>query len=348
MLLNITAFMNSSMEVLKMRKIAILLALLIAALPFVLAHENELAGVDAEIGVNAKARIDSEDKGQANVEAKTKAEARTKVESKGVGFEIKQVTEEAKLGKARSELNLELKQKLKECESVKTKECVEARNEAKTAAKATLISASDSAALMVEKIKALVAQHKSENSVEVTAKLEAKAKAIAEARANAEKLGKDSSKDEVKAAALKLRTELEETKLIAKHETSVIMSNKLGGVLQKSEQLESKLDRILAKLSADGVDVSAISTTEFKAKLDSAASLKAEADALVEKSKTLEGKEKGQTLKEAAAKLRASHKAVKEAHAELKKIVAGIKQKQGGSAAVDASAKADAKTEVEE
>ena len=40
--------------------------------------------------------------------------------------------------------------------------------------------------------------------------------------------------------------------------------------------------------------------------------------------------------------MRESHKLVKEAHAELKKIVEEIKAKQGGSAAVEASANASA------
>ena len=120
------------------------------------------------------------------------------------------------------------------------------------------------------------------------------------------------------------------------------MSKQLGGVLQKSKNLQARLDDIVAKLEARGVEVSSIDTATFKAKLSAAEEMKVQADVQVEAAAKLEGKEKGQALKEVAAKLRESHKLVKEAHAELKRIVAEIKSKSGGNAAVDASASAQA------
>ena len=346
----------------KMKKYVLVLALLVAMVPFALAERSGItlardANIDAKVSIEARgndsdastdSRVESkvsinidDDERQARLEKQQELQERRNLT---LGRQIQQVVHEtrAEIKGERKELTAELKTKMQECRGKKTKDCQDARAEIKLAIRQTLVLASEKTDAMVKSIKQLVANSQASNKAEVTAKLETKAVALAQAKLKAESLNENSSAEEVRNVSTMLRAEVEVATATIREQTARAMSERLGGVLQKSSELERKLDNLVAKLNAQGVNTSTINTAEFKAKLTAAADMKAQADARVQAAASLKGGERGQALKEAAANMRESHKILKEAHAMLKSIVAEIKAKQGGSAAVDASANASA------
>ncbi|MBS3124984.1 hypothetical protein J4211_01875 [Candidatus Woesearchaeota archaeon] len=345
-----------------MKKYVLVLALLVAIVPFALAERSGIALAgdadgDAKVSIGARGN-DADASTDSHVESKVRinigdGERQARLEKQKelqeqrnltLGRQIQQVVREARseIKGERKELTAELKTKMQECRSKKTKDCQDARAEIKRAIRETLILASEKTDAMVESIKQLVGNSQASDKAEVTAKLEAKAAALAQAKLKAESINENSSAEEVRNVSAMLRAEVEATAATIREQTARIMSERLGGVLQKSKNLEMKLENIVAMLEAKGVNTSTIDVSVFKAKLSAAAEMKVQADAQVETAASLHGREKGQALKEAAAKMRESHKLVKEAHAELKKIVTEIKAKQGGSATVEASANASA------
>ncbi|HLC32952.1 MAG TPA: hypothetical protein VJJ82_03940 [Candidatus Nanoarchaeia archaeon] len=345
-----------------MKKQMIVMALIVAMVPFAFAEygDDRDAGLEAGVGVAVGAHADAKDVPlSSKAESESKAEIFSNDEREArqakqdelkrereikLGKQVKEIVQEtrADLKGERVELRAELKADLKECAEKKTRQCEETRTHAKLAVKDLLISASEKTDTLIESIKQMVASSQLSNKAEITAKLDAQILEFAKAKASVESLSQTSTKKDITAATAQVRAQIEETKLLVRHETSLAMSKQLGGVLQKSKNLQARLDDIVAKLEARGVEVSSIDTATFKAKLSAAEEMKVQADVQVEAAAKLEGKEKGQALKEVAAKLRESHKLVKEAHAELKRIVAEIKSKSGGNAAVDASASAQA------
>lgn len=335
-------------------KKAIILALLIAIVPFVVAEDHDATlSVDTQVSVDAESENESSKiKSESQIKISTNEEREARKEKQEemqrnrdlkLGKQIQGVVKDARaeIKTERKVLSAELKEQVKTCKDKNTQDCKEVRAEAKLAMKDLLISASEKTDAMIESIKQLVANSQTSNKAEVTAKLEARTAALAEAKADAESLDENSTKEKVNGASIKMRTEVEAAKHAIKEETSKIMSERLTDVLQKSQQLERKLSDIVARLQAKGVDTSTIDTASLKAKLTAAAEAKAQADVKVEAAAQLEGKEKGQALNEAANKLRESHKLVKEAHAMLKTMVSEIKAKQGGSAAVEANAETE-------
>ena len=115
--------------------------------------------------------------------------------------------------------------------------------------------------------------------------------------------------------------------------------------MERSKNLEDRLERTLAKLKEKGTDTSAVDLAGFKAKLEASRKAHAEAVVLFEKVRTADSGEKDELMKQATDKLRESHKLLKEAHALLKDIVVKLKALKNGTEAL-ASTKANVNAEA--
>jgi|GEM_PF-2102558 len=99
-----------------------------------------------------------------------------------------------------------------------------------------------------------------------------------------------------------------------------MVSSKVGEIILRSEQLEAKLDRILAKMEADGIEVA-----DLEAKVESFSAKIEEARAKHEEAKALFRED----VKQAHVLSKEAHNLLKEAHAMLMSLWKEIKQAGG-------------------
>lgn len=247
--------------------------------------------------------------------------------------------------KARREELKALAETLKVCKGKRSEDCEQKRSEAKLAAKDVLSSAADDAIALLQAAKDRISSSDLANKDAIIAELDAQIAAMTEAKANSDALSETSTKEEVKDAAKDLRETMHKAKNSLRKGAHGLVAKRLGGVLQKAEHLETRLEKALAKLASKGVDTSNVDLTAFKSRLDEASKFHAEAIAAFEKAKDAEAGMKDELMKEATDKLRAAHRALKEAHAMLRGIVQGLKGLKGGS---EALTEASEESEAEE
>lgn len=236
----------------------------------------------------------------------------------------------AKHEEAKARLD-EKKDQLKECKGSDTDECIVLREDAKKDAGEFLSNIADHVLAMLERAQERVDKSKLSEEEKVTLKdqLELKMAEIASTKDSVDAFTENTTKEEIAEAAKTIREIWKDAKDLIKKSAGLAASDKLGGIIVKSEKLQAKLEKAISKLSEKGTDVSKAEElkTSFDAKL-------AEAKALHEEAKALfnEGK-----VPEAAQKTQDAHAALKEAHSILKDIVKELKGTKEGVEALDAA-----------
>ena len=214
--------------------------------------------------------------------------------------------------------------------------CVEAKDKAKTNAADHLKSAAEHVLATLERTYERVENSDlgEDRKAKILAELEASIAEVGAVLGTLDELGEDITREDVKEAAKVLRDALKEVQKGIKHGIGRVASHRIGGVIKKMEKLDTKFDRVIAKLADKGHDVSDAEAlkADFSAKLDSAEALHAEAKDLFEAG----------DHPAAAEKIRAAHKELKEAHRILKELVKQIRSsKNGTSALTDVSDEAE-------
>ncbi len=211
------------------------------------------------------------------------------------------------------------RQALKKCEGSATEECKKTRGKSLEHMSEALESSAKKLLILLEKTKERITSQENLDESEkqaLLAELGEKAKKIA---AFASKVLELKTKEDVIDARKELnnlRIEYEAGRKIIRKSAFKVASSKIGGVLEKYEKLQKKLERILAQKSNDA-QLSAL-VADFNLKLEKARQLSDEAKILFEEKK----------VNEAIDKVKQAHKQLKDAHTVLKEIFFKIKGRQ--------------------
>ncbi|MBS3147699.1 hypothetical protein J4219_02330 [Candidatus Woesearchaeota archaeon] len=322
-------------------KITALLALFIVALsPFAAAQE---VSVDASVDVTATVDADNDRSPRANKTNDRMQETRTNAKDASV---LKaEVGAKARV-EARSIKDIEAS--LKECRGKRTDDCAQKRSEAKLSVKASLIKAADSVLELLGKTKARLAESNAPGKDAAIADLDLQITAVTQAKATVETLNETSTRADIQRAAKDLRSAINDARESLRAGAHKLVALRLGGVIQKSEHLENRLENALAKLESQGVDTSTVNLDAFEAKLDTAASLHVEAMASYDAAQSASGKAKSEAMKTATQKLRDSHKALKEAHKILQEMLKELKALRGGNQALNEASSEESEDDEED
>ncbi len=133
-------------------------------------------------------------------------------------------------------------------------------------AKQFLLDATDEMIEALENVKVRVSESSLENKNELIQKLDSKLASLAAVKRQVEALGDNPTKEQLKTVSGKLRMEWRNSRVHLVRASSYTLSVRLAGLLVRAEHLETKLDKVLAKLEEKGLDtnVSDAKVTEFK------------------------------------------------------------------------------------
>lgn len=314
-----------------MKKIIALLTLLMVALaPIVAADE---AGTNADTSEGKTLR----EKAQL-VRAEVKDARAVKADIRPMRLELR-----ADLKAHREELELTRKS-LADCKGQRTEDCDKKRTEGKVKAKRVLMAAADEVTEMLNSAKARVEQSDLSNKAEIAAEIDAQITNIASAKAKVEALTETSTREEILAASKELRQAIAEAKKVLRVGAHNLVNKRLSAVIQLSDNLDDRLEKVIAKLQEKGVDTSSVDLASFDAKVEEAEKFHAAAKASFEAALSAKGEEKETLMKQAHEQLRQAHAAIKEAHKMLREIVAQLKKL---NADFSTEARTEAKAEVE-
>ena len=229
-------------------------------------------------------------------------------------------------------------------------EAIKNKDENKTieSAKIYLSKISDALTSHLEKIKAKVQESKNipeERAKAIVADIDAEIAKIKDIKTEIEAA---TTKEQIKAAAKKLREEWNKVKNLTKLHADRVISARVEGLVNQGLVLEKRLDNILAKIKEKGISVDVDADVKtFSDKI--AASKDAYTQAQAKLSEALDLRAKGepadsdkikQLTKEAEDLLKQARDSLKEAHNLLKTIVQKIKE-------ASPDAKLSEETEVE-
>ena len=215
-----------------------------------------------------------------------------------------------------------LKDVLKECENSDTDECRQKLVSHKEDTKTFLLNAADAVIAQLEKIKARVQSSEDlseEEANELLSRIDAQIAEVREARASVEALTSESSREDIKEAAQKIRVAWGNIKHDVEKGAEKLINARIGGIIVRSKHLETKLNRILERMAEEGRDTSSVESLvdEFNVALDEA---KQYYDQSLEKYKTFKDGKDEAVLKEAKELRNKAHLALKKAHEALKQI----------------------------
>ncbi len=242
-----------------------------------------------------------------------------------------------------------LKDVLKECEASESEECKEKLREHKDEAKSFLLNAADAIIAQLEKIKARVqaSEDLSEDEVnELLSRLDAQISEVREARATIENLTPESSREDIKEAAKKIRVAWGKIKNDVKKDVENLVNSRIGGIIVRSKHLETKLNRILAKMAEEGRDTSAVESlvADFNAALNEA---KEHYELALGKYSEFKANKDEDALREAQDHRNQAHLSLKKAHETLKQIFKALKA-QGKEEELEEDEEEEVEEEAEE
>jgi hypothetical protein len=220
--------------------------------------------------------------------------------------------------------------RLRECKEEATDECKLIVKGVKKDVKDFLLGAADRILASLEKVKSKVEESSmnEETKTKILAKIDERIAAVTAAKEKIDALTETSTKAEIKEATAGLRGAWNDSKADIKLEAGRLANEKIHGIIVKSEQLKTKLETTMTKLSDKGYDVSGLEElrASFDAKL---AEAKTHYDAAFAKygQEVVPG-EVDALMKEANAEMKLAQKALQDAHKILKDIVAEIKGTQ--------------------
>jgi len=197
----------------------------------------------------------------ANLEFKARALTKIKVEKARSNFlKAKENFLAARLKyQATQQKFSEIKDKVKECQSSENSTCNQYKDEIKEKAKEHLINSADAILEHLNKLKSRVEENEDlteEEANEILAKIEEQIASVEQAKAVIET---SNSKEEIKEAVKTLKEAWLKIKDSAKIHSGQIVNARIGGIIVKSEQLTTKLQKIIERMEADGKNTTAIS-----------------------------------------------------------------------------------------
>lgn len=227
----------------------------------------------------------------------------------------------------------ERKEQLTACKGSETENCRQARRETKRATKEYLSGVSEHVLGLLAKTKERVqaSNMPEDQKAEILAKLDERAVEIAGAAESVVELGEEDTKEEFVEAAKIIKNSWKETKQGIKKGVGKVAANKIRAVTTRMEQLQTRVQRTLQRLSGEGKDTSRAQAqlTAYEAQLEAAKTANNEAEQLYQ-SGDIDG---------AVAKTKEAHRNLLKAHKALKQLVKDIKGVQGGEEALQERAR---------
>lgn len=148
------------------------------------------------------------------------------------------------------------REKIKACfqEGADTEGCEDHLN----VSKEFLLNTADSLIAALEKVKEKVEASEDINSTTYAELMEELQNVIAELEMAKDNLEDAETVEDIRAAAAELKELWPDAKRLLKRGTGRLLNSKIGGIIARSEALESRLERIIAKLEEEGIDTSFI------------------------------------------------------------------------------------------
>jgi len=221
----------------------------------------------------------------------------------------------------------ENRERLRECKEEATEDCKLVVKEVKKDVKDFLLGAAGRILAALEKVQSKITESSmtDDKKLEILADIEERIAAVEAAKESINALTETSTKAEIKEMTAELKDAWKGARAELKTGVGRLANEKIHGVIVKSEQLQTKLERTIAKLSEQGYDVSGVE--ELKASFDAKlADAKTHYDAAVAMyAQEVVPGEVDALMKEANAEMKAAQESLKEAHEILKEIVDEIK-----------------------
>jgi hypothetical protein len=225
----------------------------------------------------------------------------------------------------------EAKENIRRCRN-NSEECNEIKEQIKGRAKEFLLKTADRILEHINKVKAKVESNEDlseEETAEILGKIDGMIKEIEDAKATIE--NSEDKKEIIDATKKIKRAGVSIKKRLSIH-TGRVVNARIGGIIVKIRQLETKLEKILERMEEKGIDTSDIQVLvdEFKAKTDEAKENYENAlDKFKEASSTEDVEAAHELATEGNKYMKESHKKLQEAQKLLRDIVLSIKQKGG-------------------
>lgn len=260
------------------------------------------------------------------VQAKTRAremfqEARKRFESAREHF--KQVRERLRQEKgnydeAKKRVR-EIKGELEECRGKRTTNCKAARVEARAHAQVFLKQSGKKVDNALQRAISAVEKSKlsEEKQQELINELKAKVQAAEQAQAKAEELDEDSTTEEIQAVRDEIKEAWTNARETIKQTMNEITAERMGGVIQRTQALEQKLDRFMERAREQGRDLGQIDllVDKFDEQINLAS----------QKHQQVQGLAAEGNRREGAQKLQEAQRHLREAHRKLMEIVSKLR-----------------------
>ena len=340
------------MEETKMKKVIAILVmalLLVSMLPLAFADDTNI-DINANAGVSTTdSNTATQDSATANTDAKTNRELRQgmrqdmREKAQERRNDMKQMREKFKgqltdisgVLKTTRQDKQKIKFELKQCKGNQTDICESVRKSIKQDDKKIMQEFAQRLSLLLERTKEKIQASKLVDAKKqvILDKITKDEQTLADLKIKIEALTETSTKEEIKASAMALKDLRTQINLDIRYDHINLIGIKLGNVVEKADHLETRLDNVIAKLKAQGKDVSAIQlkVDEFKKHIDAAKLKKDKARELFDMIKDLNnpGTETKNVIKQAQDLLKESQQELKQAHEVLKEIVKLIKEQNG-------------------
>jgi len=213
------------------------------------------------------------------------------------------------------------KQKIRECKESDNEDCKQARHNGKNFLLSTVNTMLD---LQAQALARLEASEEFEGKVEIKAQIEADMQVLTEIKLKIENLGDNPTREELKIVAAELREYWKNNKQHLRFSVEKVLNLRMSGIIEKTEHLETKLNRVLEKLKEKGYDTTKAEEkiVEFNEHITTAKAEHQIAVQLIAEARVNYDKEK---LTQAHEHLKTAHQELKEAHDILKEVVREIK-----------------------
>lgn len=231
---------------------------------------------------------------------------------------------------------LDSRKQLKDCKDTESTECTALSGQVNQYAKDFVINgvqmAIDHLTQLKSKIEAADVLDEAK-AAEIVADID---NSIAELNGIIAKVNAAQTKAEIKEATKELKQIWTKIRMREKVYATKLVHAKVWNIIHRAETLEARLDKVLARMEAKGIQVDDLQTKldQFNAKISDAKAKYAEAESLIGQAydsriEETKNNEVMTQIKSARELLRAAHEDIKEAHSILISIVQSVKTKGG-------------------
>ncbi len=228
------------------------------------------------------------------------------------------------------------RQEFVQCRDSNSTACVQARLQVQANAQPFLSNSADLVLQALDRVKTsieastdLTAQQKSD----LLSQIDAHVAEMTAAQGVAANLSVNATPDEIKAAATAVRQAWTDTQFTLKKSVGVLVDVRLSAIIQRTQQLSTRLHAARDALAVEGKDVSQIDATlaDFDAKVTAAnTEWRASVDAYVSATNTTID----QVTKDAQTHVKNAQQDLKDAEQDLRTLVQEIKDANGGTLSI--------------